>query len=134
PPDEEAPPRWMGNGPRRAACLARLPPAIPSHQPLRLMDLLALLAVLLHVLFFGAWLGLGLRLAGVGRTAVAAEPAAGAALAADGSRTVGLMNVFVVLGYLFALVAFFLRGGFSAYTMPYHLALMLGLVLVAVQW
>jgi len=98
------------------------------------MALIALLFVLLHVLFFGAWFGLGLRLSGQGRTAVAAEPAAGAALAADGSRTVGLMNVFVLLGYAFALAAFFTRGGFSTYTTPYHIALTLGLVLVAVQW
>ncbi|HLT45981.1 MAG TPA: hypothetical protein VK002_02020, partial [Rubricoccaceae bacterium] len=69
------------------------------------MALIALLFVLLHVLFFGAWFGLGLRLSGQGRTAVAAEPAAGAALAADGSRTVRLMNVFVLLGYAFALAA-----------------------------
>jgi hypothetical protein len=92
------------------------------------------LAALLHVLFFAAWFGLGLRLAGQARTAVAAEPAAGAALALDGSRTVSLMGVFVVLGYAFALAAFFARGGFVAYGPAYHAALGLGLVLVAVQW
>ena len=91
-------------------------------------------AVFLHVLFFAAWFGLGLRLAGHARTAVAAEPAVGAALAADGSRTVALMGVFVLLGYAFALAAFFANGGFASYGPVYHAALGLGLVLVAVQW
>jgi hypothetical protein len=93
-----------------------------------------LLAVLLHVLFLGAWFGLGLRLAAQGRTASAAEPAAGAALAADGGRVVALMGAFVVLGYAAALVAFFANGGFAAYTWPYHTAIGLGAVLVAVHW
>ena len=92
------------------------------------------LCVLLHVLSFGAWFGLGLRLAGASRTAAAAEPAAGALLAADGSRTVAMMNLFVLLGYGFALAAFFTGGGFSAHTTPYHMALGLGLVLVLIQW
>jgi hypothetical protein len=101
---------------------------------MELLPLVSLLAILLHVLGFGAWFGLGLRLGGQARTAAVAEPAAGATLAADGSRTVGLMNVLVLIGYAFALVAFFTRGGFATYTVPYHIALTLGLVLVAVQW
>jgi hypothetical protein len=98
------------------------------------LPLVYVLAVLLHVLFFGAWFGLGLRLAGLARTAVAAEPAAGAALAADGSRTVALMGAFALLGYVCAVGAFFANGGFASYTTPYHMALGLGAVLVAVQW
>jgi hypothetical protein len=103
------------------------------------LPLVYVLAALLHVLFFAAWFGLGLRLAGQARTAVAAEPAAGAALALDGSRTVALMGVFVVLGYAFALAAFFAgprfaAQGFGGYDWPYHASLTLGLGLVAVQW
>ncbi|MDX1420099.1 MAG: hypothetical protein R3181_09040 [Rubricoccaceae bacterium] len=106
------------------------------------MDLLYvvyLLGLLLHVLSFGAWFGLGLRLGGQARTVADAEPAGAALLAADGSRTIALMNGFVLLGYAAALAAFFASPQFAAEGMgghawPYHLALTLGLVLVAVQW
>jgi len=118
-----------GNGPHGAACAGR---SHPHRMDPRL--LVYVLAVLLHVLFLAAWFGLGLRLAAQARTAVAAEPAAGAAFAADGSRTVALMGIFVVLGYAFALAAFFANGGFAAYTPPYHMAVGLGLALVAVHW
>jgi hypothetical protein len=103
------------------------------------LALVYVLAVLLHVLFFAAWFGLGLRLAGQARTAAAAEPTGAAALALDGSRTVGLMGVFVALGYLAALTAFFASPrfaaeGFRGYDWPYHASLTLGLALVAAQW
>lgn len=102
------------------------------------MPLVFALALFLHVLFFAAWFGLGLRLAGQARATVAAVPASGAALAADGSRTVALMGVFVLLGYAFAIVAFFANPkftarGFAGHDWPYHAALLLGLALVAVQ-
>lgn len=104
-----------------------------------ILYLVYLLGLLLHVLSFGAWFGLGLRLGGQARTIANAEPAPAALLAADGSRTVTLMNLFVLLGYGAALTAFFsspkfVAGGMGGHTWPYHLALTLGLVLVAVQW
>lgn len=91
------------------------------------------ISVILHVAFFAAWFGLGLRLTGQARTALVADASAGTALVADGARTVRLMTAFVLLGYGFALVAFFTNGGFSTYTVPYHIALTLGLLLAVVH-
>ena len=95
-------------------------------------------ALILHVTFFAAWFGLGLRLAGHARAALTADPVAGAALVVQGERTVRLMTIFVVLGYAFALLAFFLNPtfinlGMAGYDWPYHTALTLGLLLVVVQ-
>lgn len=101
--------------------------------------LLFQIAVILHIVCFAAWFGLGLRLPRQSRTLLDAEPAASALLAADGAQTVRAMTTFVVLGYGFALVAFFtnptfINTGMAAYGWPYHTALLLGLLLVGVHF
>ncbi|NNF57384.1 MAG: hypothetical protein HKN04_04010 [Rhodothermaceae bacterium] len=101
--------------------------------------LLFYLAVLLHIVCFAAWFGLGLGLTRQSRTVLAAEPAVGVVLAAEGTRTIKLMTLFVALAYVFALVAFFTNPkfislGMAGYEWPYHTALTLGLLLVVVQF
>lgn len=96
------------------------------------------IALILHVTFFAAWFGLGLRLASQARGAVAAESSVGAALVEDGARTVRFMTIFVSLGFVFALITFFLNPrfismGMAGYDWPYHSAITLGLILVVVQ-
>ena len=100
--------------------------------------LLFVIALILHVACFAAWFGLGLGLTRQSRTVLAAEPAVGVVLAAEGTRTIKLMTLFVVLGYVFALIAFFsntrfVNVGMAAYDWPYHTALTLGLLLVVVH-
>lgn len=102
------------------------------------LTLLYVFGIVLHLIFFAAWFGLALPLVGRARAALAAEPSAGTLLLNDGARTIRLMSIFVVLGYVLALVTFAARvlpdGGFAVYGWPYHTAITLGLVLVIVQF
>ena len=88
------------------------------------------LFVLLHIITAAGWFGLAIR---IGRQARAAA-AAGGSLVDDVTRSVKLMNVFVLLTFLFGLGAIFTGGGFAAYTWPIHTAVTLILVLIAVQF
>ena len=101
--------------------------------------LLFVIALILHVACFAAWFGLGLGLTRQSRTVLAADPAVGVVLATDGARAVKLMTLFVGLGYVFALIAFFTNPkfvslGMAGYDWPYHTAITLGLLLVVVQF
>lgn len=98
------------------------------------MLLLKFIFVILHIITAAAWFGLALRLTGQARTTAAAEPAAAAALAADGAHTVRLLGIFVVLTFVFALGAFLVGGAFGAYGPAYHTSLLLILVLIGVQF
>ena len=89
------------------------------------------LLVLLHVISAAGWFGLALAIGGMARRAAAG---AGAPLVEEGSKTVKLMNVFIVATFVFGLLAFFLGGGFSAYGPQYHTSLLLVAILVAVQF
>ncbi len=96
------------------------------------------IALIVHVTLFAGWFGLGLRLTRQARAVTAAEPSVGAMLAVDGAGTVRLMTIFAVGGYVAALIAFFLNPrflnlGMAGYDWPYHAAMLLGLLLVAVQ-
>lgn len=91
--------------------------------------------VVLHVITAAAWFGLGLRLAGRARAVASADAGSGSqALAEDGARSVGLMNVFIVLTLLFAVGAFLIGGGFTGYGPQYHTSLLLILVLTGIQF
>lgn len=91
------------------------------------MPLLHTVALALHVLFAAAWFGLGLALPALTRSALAGG-------GTHGGRVVGLMTGSVLLFYAFAVLNFVLGSsiGFE-YGWPYHTALTLGLILVAVQ-
>ncbi len=90
--------------------------------------------VILHIITAAAWFGLGLRLSAQARLALGIETSAALTITAYTRRTVRLMEVFVVLTFVFALIAFFLGGGFARYGMQYHTSLLLMLILVAVQF
>jgi len=96
-------------------------------------SLLHLTLILLHIITAAAWFGLGLRLAGRARSALEKSGAARRTLAEDGARSVGLMNLFVVLTLVFSLGAFVVGGHFAAYGPAYHSAVTLVIVLTLVQ-
>ena len=88
----------------------------------------------LHIITAAAWFGLALRLAGQARSVLALDRPAGLALAEDGDRTVRLMSLFALLTVVFSYITFGLGSAIQSYNLPYHLALSLILVLVAVQY
>ncbi|MEF8796798.1 MAG: hypothetical protein V5A22_06400 [Salinivenus sp.] len=89
--------------------------------------------VILHIITAAAWFGIGLRLAGQARAVVQQEGAVRAALAEDGSQSVWLMNLFMVLTLVFSIAAFVAGGHFATYGPVYHTALLLIVVLTADQ-
>lgn len=89
--------------------------------------------VILHIITASAWFGIGLRLAGQARAVVQQDGAARAALAEDGSQSVWLMNLFMVLTLVFSIGAFVAGGHFVTYGPVYHTALLLIVVLTADQ-
>ena len=92
------------------------------------MPLLHTASIALHVLFAAAWFGLGLALPALTRSALAGG-------APGGDRVVTSMTVSILLFYAFSVLNFVLGTsvGFE-YGWPYHTALTLGLVLVAIQF
>ena len=94
------------------------------------MSLVHTVAIALHILFAAAWFGLGLALPTLSRAALAGG-------ASGGERVVAMMNGSVLLFYGFAVLNWVLgmQLGFELQynAWPYHTALTLGLVLVAVQ-
>lgn len=95
------------------------------------MALLHTVVLALHVLFAAAWFGLGLALPALSRSVLAgADPEAG-------RKVITAMNGSAVLFYVFAVANWTLgmQLGFEAQynAWPYHTALTLGLVIVAVQ-
>ena len=92
--------------------------------------MLLVVLVIAHILFAAVWFGSSLALPTLSRAATAGS---GEAVAVAGGRIVQFMTGAVGLWYLFALAAFFVGGGFSAYTPPYHASLTLGLALVLIQ-
>lgn len=89
--------------------------------------------VLLHIGSAAGWFGLSLRLTAQVRSVFNLGPDAAATLADDVERSVGLMDVSLMLTFVFALGAFFAGGGFSAYGVPYHVSLSLIVVLLGLQ-
>jgi hypothetical protein len=89
--------------------------------------------VILHIITAAAWFGIGLRLAGQARAVVQQDGAVRAALAEDGSQSVWLMNLFMILTLVFSIGAFVAGGHFVTYGPVYHTALLLIVVLTADQ-
>ena len=87
--------------------------------------------VLLHVITAAGWFGLALSIGGIARR-VAAERTDG--LVEEGAKSIKLMNMFVVLTFVFGLLAFLLGGGFAAYGPQYHTSLLLVLILIGIQF
>lgn len=87
--------------------------------------------VLLHVITAAGWFGLALSIGGMARKAAAG---AGGPIVEEGAKTVKLMGVFIVLTFVFGILAFFLGGGFGAYGPQYHTSLTLVAILVAIQY
>lgn len=88
--------------------------------------------VVLHIITAAAWFGIGLRLAGQARAVLEHDGDTQRALAEEGSRSVWLMNIFIVLTLVFSLSAFVAGGHFARYGPAYHSAVTL-IVLLAVD-
>jgi hypothetical protein len=95
--------------------------------------LLKWILVILHIITAAAWFGLGLRLTGQARTVLEKTGEAQRALAEDGRQSVRLMNIFIVLTFVFSISAFVAGGHFAAYGPVYHTAVTLIVVLTLVQ-
>ncbi len=87
--------------------------------------------VLLHVITAAGWFGLALSIGGMARKAAAG---AGAPVLEEGAKTIKLMGIFIVLTFVFGLVAFLLGGGFGGYGPQYHTSLSLIVILIAIQY
>ena len=85
--------------------------------------------VFLHVVTAAAWFGLSLRLGAQARLA-----ASGAhAIVEEGRHTVRLLNLFMLMTFVFSMGALLLGGGYPG-QMQYHIASALIVVLVAFQY
>ena len=93
------------------------------------MALLHQLLIFLHVVTGAAWLGLSLRLGNQARLAAAGE----SAVLAEGGHAVRLMNLMVLLTFIFSMGALLLGRGYPG-QMQYHVASLLIVFLVVVQY
>lgn len=89
------------------------------------------LFVILHVITAAGWFGLALLMTSISRKAAGT---ADAALRDVGSKAVGMMTLFIVLTFLFGLIAFLMGGGFAVYGPNFHTSLLLILILVLIQY
>lgn len=89
--------------------------------------------VVLHIITAAAWFGIGLRLAGQARSVLEHDGDARRALVEEGSQSVWLMNVFIVLTLVFSLGAFVAGGHFATYGPAYHSAVTLIVLLTLDQ-
>lgn len=89
--------------------------------------------VLLHIILVSVWFGLSLRLQFQAKALTVSETGAAETIRSNGSRTVNVMTIAIILFYAAAVANFFVGGGFSAYGPVYHTSLLLGLGLVLVQ-
>jgi hypothetical protein len=89
--------------------------------------------VVLHIITAAAWFGIGIRLTGQARSVLEHEGDARRALVDDGSQSVWLMNIFIVLTLVFSLSAFIAGGHFAAYGPAYHSAVTLIVLLTIDQ-
>ena len=85
--------------------------------------------VFLHVITAAAWFGMSLRLGAQARLAASGN----AAIVEDGQQTVRLLNLFMLLTFVFSMAAFLLGGGYAG-QVQYHIASTLILVLLAFQY
>lgn len=92
------------------------------------------LFVILHIITAAGWFGVAMMLSGQARLALTVDRSAVPALAAETSRTVRLMGIFIALTLVFSLAAFFVGGGFAAYGPAYHTSLLLIIVFLLVQF
>ncbi len=92
------------------------------------------LFVVLHVITAAAWFGLALRLGAQARNVLAHDGPTALALADDVGRSVKFTGIFIGLTFLFAVLAFFLGGGFGYYGPIYHTSLLLIVIAVVVHF
>ncbi len=89
---------------------------------------------ILHVITAAAWFGMGLRLAAQARAVLTLDRAGALALAEDTQRTIRLMGIFVVLTLVFSFITFVLGSATMRYGGQFHAAMLLIVVLVALQY
>ncbi|MCY3488535.1 MAG: hypothetical protein OXH34_08850 [Bacteroidetes bacterium] len=93
------------------------------------MILLKNLLLILHVLTAAAWFGLSLRLGSQAKFAVAGHPA----VAVDGSRTISLMGIMILLTFVFSMSLLMVGGGYPG-QIQYHIASGLIVLLLGIQY
>ncbi len=87
--------------------------------------------VVLHVITAAGWFGIALLLTSISRSAAGSSDHA---LRDVGSKAVAMMTLFIVLTFLFGVLAFLVGGGFAVYGPEYHTSLLLILILIGVQY
>ena len=93
------------------------------------MSLLHQSLVLLHIVTAAAWFGLSLRLGPQARLAASGATA----VVEDGQHTIRLLNLFMLLTFVFSMGALLLGGGYPG-QIQYHIASALIVVLLAFQY
>ena len=90
---------------------------------------------ILHIITAAAWFGMALRLAAQARTVLKLDRPTALALADDTGRTVRFMGLFIVLTLVFAFATFVVGSiGAASYGGQFHTAMLLIVVLVAIQY
>jgi len=100
------------------------------------MDIVHALLVMLHVITAAAWFGIALRLGAQGRKVASYgddNHETRLALAAEGSHSVRLMGIFLLLTFVFSMGILALGGGYPDQT-QYHIASALIVVLIATHY
>ena len=89
--------------------------------------------VILHIITAAGWFGLAMRVTGQARIFLNVDRGTASAFATETTKTIRLMSIFIVLTLVFALVAFFVGGGFAAYGPAYHTSILLILIMIGLQ-
>ncbi|MFQ5572122.1 MAG: hypothetical protein ACE5G0_20790 [Rhodothermales bacterium] len=99
-----------------------------------MVTLLQHVFTILHIIAAAAWFGMGLRLAIQARSVNSLEREAALVLADDARRAIRFMGFFIVLTLVFAFVTFVLGSRTARYGGEFHAAMLLIVVLVALQY
>jgi hypothetical protein len=98
------------------------------------MLLLKHVFTILHIITAAAWFGMGLRLATQARTALLLDKTAALGLIDDTQRTIRFMGIFIMLTAVFAFTTLGIGISMVRYGAQYHIASLLIVILVALQF
>lgn len=90
--------------------------------------------VILHILFAAAWFGLSLRLGSWARTVLDLPRDAAEKVHQNGSKTVRLLGILLVVQFVTALALFLGTGGFAVYGPEYHTSITLALLMIGFHY
>lgn len=98
------------------------------------MILLSSVLVLLHIAAAAAWFGMALRLPTQSRLVEAMGGPSAREVGAATRKGIDRMGIYLMLSFVFGLVAFFIRGGFGRYGAEFHTSLLLMVLLLALHY